>query len=369
MVRKKVLQIGADNFGRGGRSIVAFNLVKNMSEHIQIDFLATSNFVESNITKQIRQHGSIYKILNNLFINLIFLIRREKYSIVHIHADQAFEALKLTLAARLGGCKFVVVHGHSSGTGIRYSLSQKYAIGFSKKIMRILNITRIAVSKSSARYMFGNDIHNVVIIKDGIELGKYSYDKTTRLSLREKYGLKNEFCIGNVGRLSPEKNQLFLIEIFENYLFLNSNAKLIIVGDGQELETLKRKTRIDGIEEKVKFLGHCSNVSEILEMLDAFVFPSKHEGFGMAALEAQASGLPTLISSGVPDDVMLTLLCQKENSWKKKKWVYDIKNIEKLNFNRTQIIKKCKRKIEKAGYDITKSSKQLENIYNCFFDK
>ena len=361
----KVLQIGADNFGKGGRSIIAFNLVKNMSNRIQIDFLATKDFEESSVTAEIRRHGTIYKIANNLFINLIFLFIIEKYSIVHIHADQSFEAVKLALAAKLGGCNHIIVHAHSSGTGVKYNFVQKTGIKVSKSLIRFIKVTKIAVSEESAKYMFGEKIDNIIFLKDGVELQKYLFNNITRTKLRRSFGIGNELCIGNVGRLSSEKRQSFLIEVFNNYLRLNNNAKLVIVGEGRELKNLKQKVKALNLQKKVKFLGYRSNIPEILQMLDVFVFPSEHEGFGMAALESQAAGLPTLISRGVPDGVMVTKLCQKEISWDPVKWALDINSLVKVNSNRVD--NSYKKEIIDAGYDLRTSSKKLERVYNKLF--
>lgn len=358
----KVLQIGADNFGKGGRSIIAFNLVKNMSDQIQVDFLATTNYEESSVTAKIRKHGTIYKIANDLFINLVSLVRKEKYSVVHIHVDQSFEAMKLVIAAKLGGCKHVIIHAHSSGTGIKYNFFQKTGIKASKLLIRFINVTKIAVSKKAARYMFGEKIDDVILLKDGIDLSNYLFNNMTRARLRKSFGIGNELCIGNVGRLSYEKKQSFLIKVFNNYLRLNSNAKLVIVGDGQELKKIKQTIKELHLDNKVELLGYRSDIPKILQMLDVFVFPSEHEGFGLAALEAQAAGLPTLISRGVPDEVMVTKLCQKETSWDPIRWAHDINRLLKSNYNRES--NKCREKIIDAGYDLRTSSERLERVYN-----
>lgn len=367
-MHNKVLQIGADNFGKGGRSIIAFNLVKNMSDQIQVDFLATTDYEESPVTARIRKHGTIYKIANNLFINLVSLVRKEKYSVVHIHVDQSFEAMKLVIAAKLGGCKHVIIHAHSSGTGIKYNFFQKTGIKVSRLLIRFINVTKIAVSKKAAQYMFGEKIDDVILLKDGIDLSNYLFNSITRTRLRKSFEIGNELCIGNVGRLSYEKKQSFLIKVFNNYLRLNSNAKLIIVGEGQELKKLKQIIKELHLDNKIKLLGYRSDIPEILQMLDVFVFPSEQEGFGLAALEAQAAGLPTLISRGVPDEVMVTNLCFKNTSWKAKNWALDIRKIEKLSISRLDNSRKSNKKIGAAGYDIEDSSKKLEKIYMNFFE-
>lgn len=359
----KILQIGADNFGKGGRSIVAFNLVKNISKNLQIDFLATTEYKESKVTKKIKKKGNIFKITQKVFINLITLVKSEKYDIVHIHVDQAYEALKLTLAARIGGCKKIIIHAHSSGPIIKYNTLQKVAISISRIIISSLNIVKIAVSKSSAEYMFGKNAKKVVILKDGIDINKYRFSNSLRDKLKKKYNIKNEYVIGNVGRISNEKNQLFLIKVFEYYLENNKNSKLIFVGDGKDRGKIEAEVKLMGLKDKVIFLGYCDNVSEILQMLDVFVFPSKHEGFGMAALEAQACGIPTIISKGVPNEVMVTGICKKVNNWGINNWASAIQEMNGKNINRAKISQCCQSKICKDGYDITKSSRKLESIY------
>lgn len=360
---KKVLQIGADNFGRGGRSIVAYNLIKNMDTNIQNDFLATSHYIESDITRSIKKNGYIHVITNNLFYNLTLLIKRENYDIVHIHVDQAYEGLKLVLAVKFGGCKKIILHGHSSGDIVNYSLIQKLCINISKQIVKSLNLIRIAVSRDAGDYLFGEDSKNIIILKDGIDSEKYRFDDDSRNRVRAVQKFSGKFCIGTVGRLSSEKNQLFLVDIFSKYLQFNKNAILFLVGDGEEKMKLEQEVVALGLKDKVFFYGYSSNIPSILSSFDVFVFPSVHEGFGMAALEAQANGLPTLISIGVPNEVIVTPNCQKIYSWDPQKWANSIKNINCKLKKRERFSDRNIKYIKKLGYDIDNSSKKLETIY------
>lgn len=365
----KVLQIGAENFGFGGRSVIAYNLTKFMSPDIQNDFVAYSTYSESAVTEDIRKRGQIVKIIGNRNLETIKLIKKEKYDIVHIHADHAYEAMKSVINAHRGGAKKVIVHAHNTGIE-KLSFAKKVVIEICKILMPLFIDRGFACTDAAAQYMFGKRYASkVTIIKDGIDVIEYQFNQIARDKIRQALGLHDEMVIGNVGRLSYQKNQDFLLNLFSEYKKKQQNSKLIIVGSGDKLDSLEKKAVKLGIRDDVLFLGNRSDVPSILSAMDIFVFPSRYEGFGMAALEAQASGLPIIISSEVPKEArVVKMLCTVCNiTGPKSEWLSAFKQVS--NNNRSKNSTDAIESIRSFGYDIRTSSKMLESLYKKLISK
>lgn len=362
-MRIKVLQIGAENFGFGGRSVIAYNLTKFMSPDIQNDFLAYSDYLESNVTKDICKRGRIIRIKERRNSETVKLIKKEKYDIVHIHADHAYEAMKSIINARRGGVKKIVVHAHNTGAE-NIGLAKKVVIEICKVLMPYFIDRSFACTDEAAQYMFGKKFASkVTVIKDGIDVEKYQFNQDSRNKIRQELGISDEVVLGNVGRLSYQKNQEFLIDLFNEYKKKKRFSKLVIVGSGNKLNSLKRQVEKLNLTDDVFFLGNRSDVPAILSAMDIFVFPSRYEGFGMAALEAQASGLPTITSTEVPNKARVVKdLCAARNIMSSTAdWLITIEQM--LGNNRIEDSAKASGTIRFLGYDIRTSSKALELLY------
>ena len=137
------------------------------------------------------------------------------------------------------------------------------------------------------------------------------------------------------------------------------NSVLVIAGDGGLSESLNQKADALGISDKVMFLGSVDNVSPLYQALDCFVFPSLSEGLGIAAVEAQTSGLVTVCSDGVPKEAGITELCSfMPLAASPKEWAEHIIS-RTSDYERRSYADEVKA----AGYDIKDTAKQLEKIY------
>lgn len=146
------------------------------------------------------------------------------------------------------------------------------------------------------------------------------------MALKKEFNIKeNEIILGNVGSFSENKNQSFLIKSLYELHKNNKNYRLILVGDGEMRKKLKKEVVILGLQEYVLFTGVRSDIPEIMHLFDIFLFPSIHEGLGIVAIEAQASGVPCIISDSVPHEVELGVGLVKFLSLDVNKWIEMIK--------------------------------------------
>jgi glycosyltransferase involved in cell wall biosynthesis len=138
----------------------------------------------------------------------------------------------------------------------------------------------------------------------GIELAPFevSEEKST---VRSSLGIPADaFVIGHVGRFAPEKNHLFLLDVLKEVGLRDRTALFLLIGDGPLQETIQKRAEADGVSKRILFAGSRPDVPRLmLNAMDAFVLPSSSEGLGLVVVEAQAAGLPCVISDTVPEEV------------------------------------------------------------------
>ena len=278
------------------------------------------------------------------------------YDILHAHEVDPF----ILSSAKKHGIKKIIVHSHTTS----YGSGVKNKIRFLNEQINIKIYAdfAFACSKKAALWKFGSMTfknNQVVIIHNAIMTEKYDYDEQKRSDKRNELNLKNKFVIGNIGRLTDAKNQFFLLDIFAEYLKLNKNTELLIIGDGPDEKELKEKAKNKGILEKVRFLGARNDVNELLQAIDCFVLPSKWEGLPVTLMEAQASGVACIISDIVTEEADITnnviriSLNQSMNFWAQK--LEDIR----MNFIR----KSTRVQIIDNGFDVSKEVLYLITKY------
>lgn len=193
-----------------------------------------------------------------------------------------------------------IIHSHSSGSGTS-KLTRALHI-FNKKKISKYNTMQIAVSEKAGNWLFNDKEYEV--IANGINPDKYKFDINKRKLFRESIGVtEDEYLVVHVGIFLPEKNHKFLIRTFSEFLKKAPNSKLLLIGDGKLKKEMMDYVFELEIEKDVLFLGIQKEIPTIFSGSDLFLFPSLFEGFGLVALEAQASGLDSIVSDTIPSIV------------------------------------------------------------------
>lgn len=193
-------------------------------------------------------------------------------------------------------------------------------------------------------------------INNGIDLKKYKFDKDVRQKTRRELKLEENYVLINVGSLSDIKNQAFLIHLMPDLLKKNPDIRLLLVGEGPLKSDLENLCKGLKVSDQVIFLGNSDRVNELLMAADVFLFPSKREGLGISAIEAQASGLISLLSTNVPRDTAISERARFIDL-NRDKWTHEILN------NKGSIRKNVIEEIRRKGYDIETSVSELSRIY------
>lgn len=222
------------------------------------------------------------------------LFNKRHFDVVWAHKTTLSSCEFLEIAKK-HKVKLRIVHSHSSSnmggrlTFILHSINKilikKWANEF------------FACSESAAKWFYRNNEYK--IMTNGIDVEKFRFDPEVRKRIRKELGLEDSFTIGHVGRFGIEKNHIKLINVFNEVKKINSNAKLVLCGDGEERANIEAQIKKLHLNDSVLLLGIVDNVNEVLQAVDIMVMPSLFEGLPFALLEAQAAGLKCVVSDTV----------------------------------------------------------------------
>ena len=166
--------------------------------------------------------------------------------------------------------------------------------------MRRLSTDYFACSEEAGLWLFGKSNKNkIVVVKNAIDSSLYTYVPTFEQNMRREFNWGNKFVIGHVGRFSPQKNHLFLIDIFYAIQCEIPNSILVLIGDGPLRRVIEEKVQHLNLGNKVFFLGFRKDLYKYYQCFDIFLFPSLYEGFGNVLIEAQACGVQCFTSKDV----------------------------------------------------------------------
>lgn len=282
------------------------------------------------------------------------IIREGYYDVVHVH--QGASSFSSLLAAKWYKVPVKIVHNHGvqNASGLRGILIRLLRAG-----CRLTADWYFACSDEAGENMFGRrwgDDPKCRLMKTALNLESYRFDPVVRQNLRASVGAaESDLLVLYAGRMDADKNHRFLLDAFAEIHKKKPSAKLVLAGDGAQRHALRQQAEALGIDRSVHFLGVVRNLNAWYSAADVFAFPSKHEGLGMVAMEAQISGLPVICSNGVPNSVAVTdlvrfiSLSEGTSAWSRA-------ILEAPAQNRTDRIVEMRA----AGYDIKTESQVYE---------
>ena len=233
------------------------------------------------------------------------ILKTNQYQIIHCHMNSLSvfwlrEAKRAKIPTR-------IAHSHSTASaseGMRAML--KYML---KPFSRLYPTHYAACSEYAGKWLFGKRLYDsgkVLTIHNAINLDKFRFDYDIRGEVREKLAIKDRFVIGHVGRFVHQKNHKFLIGLFKEIHEQDQSAALLLVGDGELKKETEELAAEHGLSESIIFLGNRRDANELFQAMDVFVLPSHYEGLPVVAVEAQAAGLPCVMSDNITDEAVLS---------------------------------------------------------------
>ncbi len=278
------------------------------------------------------------------------IVKENHYDIVHRHTGSAFGYWDLR-AARSGGAKHLILHSHNNLAG---NLRLHFLC---KKYLKFPCI-QFACSEEAGQWLF-DEADDVKIVRNAVDCNRFQFTDEVRDKTRKLLGIENKFVIGHIGRFELQKNHKRLLEIFSQICQTNPNSALVCVGVGSLQDECEKYAAELGIKEKVLFLGTRPDIPQLMSAFDVFVMPSIYEGLPFVLVEAQASGLPCVVSSNVPEEsnimdlVKFVALEQSDEYWADA--------ILKCASDKGR--QGCAAEMKKRGYDIYTNAEWLCEYY------
>lgn len=299
-------------FDQGGIENFVMNVYRNIDRSkIQFDFAFPINkkgyFDEEakSLGAKIYLFDSEKISVGNYYRNLKRIIKDNgPYTAVHSHVYY-FSGVVLTIA-KLCGINIRISHSHDTVKGRKPTYVRKIYEKLMRKMIKKNATDWLACSDLAGRYVFGKTIPYRVLY-NGIDLNRFSFNLDSRYKIRKELGIADSNkVILNVGRFAEQKNHKFIIEIFKKLQDLSDEYRLIMIGTGSLEDEIREKCLEYGVLDKCFFLHNIQNTEDYYCAADVFLLPSLYEGMGIVCVEAQSTGLPTVLSTEVPDEIAVT---------------------------------------------------------------
>ena len=280
-----------------------------------------------------------------------------------IHDNTLHISIPMMWCAKKAGVPVRILHSHNSKMG--ETPAKAFRNRFFLPVLRSLATNYAACSQLAGRAMFEDQ--EFTVIPNVIQTEKYRFDPTMRKSVQQKMNATDKFVVGTVGRLAEQKNPFFAIDVFKCLLKNVPNAEYWWVGSGPLEKSVQDYVNQKGLSENVRLLGSRDDVTSLYQGMDVFFLPSLFEGLSIVTVEAQAMGLPCVVSDVIPPEAEYTELlkrCSLQDSI--EAWVEKIRNTQ---------IKKTERKqyqeyLSESVFSDVGCGNRLKKIYErCLSEK
>lgn len=350
----------------GGAQMFVLNLLKNLNlSRYKIDFAVNFEERKGGIGDELKDLGcNIYylpyfKVYN--YLSFVKAWRRflqlHHYDIVHGHSTNS-ASIYLRIAKDMG-C-VTIAHCHSAGFrgGRLQQLLKRY---FAKGIRHSADYL-YACSEIAAEHLYGKEyrrFENYHNIPNAINADKYRYNDIIAKRIRNELNIgENVFLCGHVGSFTSPKNHDFLIDIFKEVVSVRPDARLLCCGAGPLMPQVKDKAKSLGLQDKIIFTGNVKNCNEYMMAMDVLIFPSLFEGFPVTVIEAEATGLPVVMSDVITSEVDITDCVHRLSlSDSPEKWAQVISISESKNRDNYNNL------IANSKYNMPTSVKLIDSLY------
>ena len=365
---------------RGGiESFILNNLAEMDLKLFQMDFLLTRNQMEAYddvvaslgcnkvILEMKYEKVQFIKHLERFF-KLYRFFKKSDYDIVHFHSVGPYLLSSVSiLAAKLGGVPCRIVHSHLSKLDSQIYGMQKLKRFVGCNLNAKWGTCFLSCSDNAAAYAFPKKLINdnkVIHIKNAVNFSEFYYDEQVRKIWRLKLGLDDKYVLGCVARFARFKNHKFMVQVLEAVLKKKENVVLFLVGGEIANEPNVKKELEDyikdrGLEKQVIFYGEADNVMELINAMDVFLMPSFYEGYPIAGIEAQCTGVQILASDHITESLKVTDNCHflsiKDSI---ENWANAV-----IECNQGYERKDMQQCVREKGYDVKDTAMQLQDLY------
>lgn len=350
----------------GGKKNLVMEYYRNIDRtQIQFDFICDSDSNAIPKEEILALGGRYYEItpyqhiLKNMF-EMRKICKKNKYKIMHAYNGT------MNLFSMFVGWQCHIPVRINESISMGHSADKKTILkNILKPFSRMFATHFLANGEVCGRWQFGDKLYEegkVKIFKTVINTEFNKYDPELREKTRKNFGIQDSIVIGHIGRLTEQKNTLFIIDIFNEIVKKESKAVLLIIGDGNLRDLMLEKIKKFGIEDNVMYLGRREDIQQFYNAMDCFLLPSLYEGLPVVGVEAENCGLPVFFSTEIPDessacpDLGHFISLDKEAKF----WAQEILGATKKNVgsrsDRTEEVKS-------AGFDSNVEARKLLEYY------
>lgn len=276
-----------------------------------------------------------------------------------VHGHMTSTASIYLPIAKAAGVPLAIAHARSAGVdpGLKGAMTRFLRKNLGKKADVCLTCSRLAGEAVFGKKMVEEG--RVITVPNAIDAVEFAFSKKTRDQKRGELGIgAREFVIGHVGRFGHMKNHAFLLDVFAEIHKKLPDSRLLLVGEGGLMDSVREKAASLGLSDRVIFTGNQARVADFYMAMDFFVFPSLFEGLPGSVIEAQAAGLRCLVSDSVTDEVLITPLAQARSLTEgPSAWAQEV--LSGRDYEREQMAQA----IKDAGFDVSDQVKFLEKLY------
>lgn len=369
--RKKVLLVHPYPLHRGGIESFLLEWVRHAPlDKYEFTWYCLGEVLDYEMLEEIKPYVSAFivrkktgkiKKIKALYIDLLNIIKNNHFDIIHINSGNIYHQVVAIWVADKCNVKMRIAHSHSCA---QYKGIVKLCA--KKLIQSYLSAEAthcVACSTEAGMSLFGKKVLRSPkwkLVKNTIDTKRFSFDSKIRKEFRKKLNIKDTLLLGCVGNSDENKNHIFALYLIKK---LRSegiyNAMLLLIGEDKLNGKLQREARILGIENAVCFLGSCNCVENWLQAFDIYLMPSKSEGLPISALEAQADGLPCILSDRISREIKFGNNVEFISTENIDLWIDAVKRFYGMEYDRekeSQIV--CQK-----GIDVSQIPKYIESLY------
>lgn len=308
MNKRKILMV-TGSLHIGGMENVAMNIARYVdNSKFQVDFVVYG--------KEIGEYEKEVKVLGGEVYHIpfpregarkyCFALRKildtaGPYDVVHSH--NLFPSGMVMKVAYDENVPVRIAHAHTNRDDTHLNVLRKIYQTIMRELIWRYSTQMFACSQKAGHYLFGDKFdNNGYVMNNGVATEQFVANLAVQNALKKEFGITSECVIGHTGRFVDVKNHRFLIDVFKSVCDKGENVKLLLVGDGPLKREIEEKVCDLGLSGKVIFTGMRTDVPQILSLMDVYVLPSKYEGVSVSLMEAQAAGVPFVVSESAFSD-------------------------------------------------------------------
>ena len=372
------------NTNLGGAESRIMDLYRHTDRNrVQFDFLVHSG-EEGFYEKEIRELGGrIFRVPRFRIYNYFsyrkalkeFFQEHHEFALVQGHMTST-AAIYLPIAKK-AGVKKTAAHARSAGVdkGLKGTMTRFLRRNLADKADYLFTCSELAgISVYGEKAVREG---KTIFIPNAIDCAGFTFDPEKRKKMREELGLTDAIIIGHVGRFHYAKNHEYLLRVFAELCRMSAGAggstaetgadqkyHLILLGEGPLMEDTRKLAEELGVADRVHFLGNHKNIADYYQAMDYFVYPSRYEGMPGTIVEAQASGLPCLMSDTICREVIVTELVETMSIEKEPKvWAEGLQRRIDALVSKQENREKYAAKMAAAGFDVQAQAERMMRFY------